>query len=239
MTRQLDKDTQSKIREAVEKGRPRYDVAEIFKVDPKTVYKYTKDIPVQKHKKRTKITEQMRRKIRRTFKMGVLKYEIAKEMDVSDSAVGRATMDMPGGKGKYIRGRGATLLATLVNVGFYIPTSRDDASRTIKAYRALKERFPIQRIEIRRKSVYFLVDRRREAFRAYLQARKKKVIPYKEICEIRDQFGISKNQHKELKLGKSLSENNLTSKIKSKKRVLQTTVSDYFGRFLHSELLLN
>jgi len=240
MPKKIDESTRLRIREVVGTTRSRYEAAKEVNVDPKTVYKYTKDMPIQQHKKRTNVTEQMRKTVRKNAEVGVSPDESAEEVGISVSTARRITKDMPDGRKKtHIRGWTLTFLRTIFNEDCFI-ANRSEAGRTKKAFRFLKERgFPIAIAQVRRKTIYFHDIKRNEAHTKFMQIymTKKRRIDYREACEIQNAFGISKNRYKEPNSGKFPMGNRLENKLKSKKRVQQHTVSDYFGRFLHSELM--
>ena len=215
----------------------RYEAAMKINVDPKTVYKYTKDMPIQQHKKRTIVTEQMRRTVRKGVKAGVSMDEAAEEVGISTTTARRIAKDLPDGRRvTHVRGWTLTFLRTIFNEDCFI-AKRSEAGRTKKAFRFLKERgFPISMAQVRRKTIYFHDIKRNEAFTRYMETKKGKATDYREVCDIMKAFGISKNKHNKPTFGKLPKGNKPVSKVKFKKRVLQSTVSDYFGRFLHSEL---
>ncbi|MCJ7816614.1 MAG: hypothetical protein MUP55_02040 [Candidatus Aenigmarchaeota archaeon] len=240
MPKKIDESTRLRIREAVGTGMSRYEAAKAVNVDLKTAYKYTKDMLIQQHKERTNVTEQMRRTVRKSVEAGVSTDEAAEEVGISVPTARRITKDMPDGRKKtHIRGWTLTFLRIIFNEDYFI-ANRSESGRTKKAFRFLKERgFPIAIAQVDRKTVYFHDIKRKEAHDRFMEGylAKNKRIDYTEACRIQNAFGISKNRYKEPKSGKFPAENRLENKVKSKKRALKTTVSDYFGRFLHSELM--
>ncbi len=230
---QLSEEMRQKVRKEVKRGTSRYNVAEEMGICPRTVYKLTADLPKRKLKR---LTEKTKREIRKKVKQGVPRPEVAKELGVAHPTVVEVTGDMPKQTGHTgIRGLTLKILQTLLRDGYSIPPT--GLSSTTARYRSLSKYIPLKRVQIRGLVMYFLEGREKEAFQAFMNRGRNKVISYHKLDSIMSLFNLSKKEKRAIKVGKLPVENNLIKKIKSKKRGLQTTLSDFIGRFLPSEVL--
>ncbi|MCK5022887.1 MAG: hypothetical protein KAS04_01805 [Candidatus Aenigmarchaeota archaeon] len=231
----------SKIRQKVENGSPRYDVAREFNISPKNVYNWTNDLP-KMHCGRRKIPDKTRKKIIKYVESGMPRIEVAKTFGVSTSFVNRLTMDLSKKQGNTgIRGGTLNLLKVLMKDGFYVP-KREDTNQVKRSYRYLKGHVPVKSVIVRNRPVYFMEGKEKEAMKAFLSKTKKTTMSYFNFKKMSSLFGItlSKTDKEEILFGKFRMEK-YANKFKILKNVKkcfrQSVVSDFIGRILHSELL--
>ena len=235
----LTEEMKQKIRDEVKKGTSRYKVAEMFGVSPPTVYRLTNNLP--KCKKNV-ITEELKRKIRKEVMSGTSRVEIANKMDISAPTVCKFTKDLPDYRGNPgIRGIGLNALNLLLRKGYCIPTNSNHIN--IGTYRRLKKHgLPVKVARIGNRSVFFLEGREKEAMNALINKLGKSSMSYFHFKQITRLFGLSlsKKEKDEMLSGRFRMEK-FTSKFKIlkpiRKVLRQASLSDFIGRFLHSELL--
>lgn len=193
----------------------------------------------QARRKRTTITDGMERKMREMVESGVSRHEVARELGVSHPAVERRTLNLPSHehrRGRSIRGWTLEFLQKISGDGFLV-TGPEAENRFLRCYRTLRQYIPVRRVQADGRSVYFLVGRERDAFRAFVEARNTKSISYRRLCSLMPLFGIERRKFHDTVFGsRSLSEKTLR-KIKSRKSRLGDAVSDYFGRILPPKLV--
>jgi len=203
----------------------------------RTVYDYTGDLPKVERAPRKFVTRGLVRTIRNRLRSGFTRTETVEDLGVSPSAVGKCTRDFPNKQGRHFGGWTLQFLQYLTKDGFFIPR-KYETDRTRAAYEHLKlDGFRIRHVYAERKHVYFLEGGGREAFKAFQSATNTKVIDYNFLVKIMPLFDIPKKEYKEAAFGKTSLAINAIRELNQKKRALGDAVSDYIGRFLHSELL--
>jgi hypothetical protein len=180
-------------------------------------------------------------KIRREVLSGKSKYRVAVDMNLDPSVVYRHTSDIPSRrKGEpCIRGKAVDLLKQLLTEG-YVHSSKETGS----PLRKLKRHFPmIQRTQMEGKGIYYLGDKNKKALQSVIQQKKSRIINYHDLANISKIFDVNLSMNeKNTFLGKT--KLSVRRKIRRSRRWYasvskerQSKIDDFFGRFLHSEVL--
>ena len=239
MTKSYSKQLIQKIREEVLKGKSKHRVAKDLGVGKTTVYTHTIDIPSGNRGK--PLSKDTISKIREEVIKGKSKYQIAKEMELSFSVVYHHTRDLPNKiyREAGIQGKSIDLLQEILEKG-YINSNEDNCERL----RKLKRLLPIiQRAQVKGRSVYFLSDKNKLALQAMIKRNTSRIISYQELGRMSQVFDIDLSiDEKNGFLGKT---KQLFRRKKQKRwrgycsfsKEKQSKIDDFFGRFLHSEVL--
>jgi len=155
----------------------------------------------------------------------------------------RITQHIPGKQYGWpgIRGKTLKMLQELIADG-YIICSEDNAGRK---YIALKKYFPtICKIRMYNKAIIFFEDKTEVAARAFLGDMNKKIMSYQELKQVTKVFGVDLSiQEKQTFFGKT---NHNIRRKRRKRKIIHSSISkenqmkidDFFGRFLHSDVLM-
>ena len=175
-----------KIREEVLGGKSKYQVAKELDIGRTTIYRYTMDIPSNKHGK--PLSKDMISKIREEVLKGKSKYQIAKEMRLAFSTVYDHTKGLPNKVYRVsgIQGKGINLLQELLDKG-YVSSTEDNCEQLRKLKRFLPV---IQRAQVKGRSVYFLEEKKKHALQAMIQHGPSRVFSYQELANISNVFDV-------------------------------------------------
>jgi DNA-binding phage protein len=239
MTNLYSKDYIQKIRNEVLSGKSKYKVAKELGISDTIVYSCTKDIPSRKRAK--PINKEMIQKIRDEVLSGKSKYQVAKETGINQQVVLKHTKDLPNHRRDEpcIRGKAFNLLKQLLEQG-YVPSNQE----TCNILRTMKRHLPIiQLARFEGKSVYYLNDKSKLALQSIIKQKNSKIISYQELGRITKIFNINLSiDEKNNILGKT--KHSFGSKKQKIKHIYKTIskeyqlkIDDFFGRFLHSEVL--
>jgi hypothetical protein len=180
-------------------------------------------------------------KIRDEVLKGKSKYQVSKEMHIPSSPAYKYTKDLPNkyNRRPYISGKPLDLLKQLLEKGFVY--TKDDRN----ALRSLQKHFPvIKRSQFKNKSIYYLQDKNKLALKEMMKQDKSRIISFQELGRMSQVFNtdLEINQKRAF-LGKKPKPKRYKIKIfkqyhhfNSKEK--QSKIDDFFGRFLHSEVLL-
>jgi predicted transcriptional regulator len=229
-----------KIREEVLSGKSKHRVAKEMGIGKTTVYSHTIDIPSRN--KNRPLNKEKIQMIRDEVLKGKSKYRIAKEMRLSFSVVYSYTRDLPNHvyRNSGIQGESIDLLKELLEKG-YVNSNKDTHPRMRKLKRFLPM---IQRAQIDGKSVYFLSDKNKIALQAMIKRNTSRIISYQELARMSKVFDIDLPiDEKNRFLGKIGQSNHrkrrkIMRQQESFSKECQSKIDDFFGRFLHSEVLL-
>jgi hypothetical protein len=181
-------------------------------------------------------------KIKNEILNGKSKYQVAIELGLHPSTVYRVTGKISGKSFGWhgIRGKSLKILQEILTNG-YAFTEGDYAGCN---YPLLKKYFPkIRRVHILNKSVLFLEDKAENVARAYLKHLDKKFMSYQELKQITKVFGVELDkQEKQAFLGKTVQSFRRKKQRRNNFHLSfckesQSKIDDFFGRFLHSEVL--
>ncbi len=188
-----------------------------------------------------RIAKETKRNIIEYVEAGGIRAEASKKFGVSAPFVYNLTAGMAYGRGNTaLRGETLEILKALMKDGYYLPDSRYALARS--CYKALKKHFPVKVVMTRKKSVYFCEGKEKEAMKAFLGRWRKGTMSFRELGQMSKLFGISlKSSERESMLSGKFRMEKYAHKFKILKKVKkiprQAAVSDFIGRFLHSELL--
>jgi len=187
------------------------------------------------------IFKELIQKIREEVIKAKSKYQVSKEMHLDRTTVYEHTKDLPNKykREPYKSGKPLELLRELLEKGYvYIEENRN-------ALRALQRYFPsIKRSQFKNKSIYYLEDKNKLALKEMMKQDTSRIISFQELGRMSQVF----NTDLEIKQKRDFLGKNLKPKrynIKKFKRHCQlgskekkSKIDDFFGRFLHSEVLL-
>ena len=126
--------------------------------------------------------------IKRKAKEGKSKYQISKELEVSYSTIWRIAKDFPNYRPGWpgIRGKPLEMLQELLEKGYILLEERESTR-----YRVLKKNLPvIHKVRANGRSIAFLLYKKEDATRAFLQSINKKVMSYQELRSITKLFDV-------------------------------------------------
>lgn len=239
MTKHLSQKIIQKIRKEVLAGKNKYRVARELGISKTAVYTHTIDIPSGNRGK--PLSKEILDRIRKEIHQGKSKYQIAKEMNISPNAVYRLTKELPNKykRQPYISGKPLELLKELLEKGFvYTRENRN-------ALRSLQKHFPvIKRGQFKNKSIFYLEDKSKLALKEMIKQNTSRIINYHVLANVSKVFNTSLTKSEKKQFFGKNKPGNLRRNNKSKpnykffSKEKQTKIDDFFGRFLHSELLL-
>ena len=173
---------------------------------------------------------------------GKSKFQVSKEMNISDSMVYKYTKDLPNKykREPYISGKPLELLKQLLENGFvYTKENRN-------ALRSLQKHFPvIRRSQFKNKSIYYLEDKNKQALQEMMRQDTSRIISFQELGRMTKVFNTDiEIKQKRAFLGKNpkpkrYKNNKFKQQLRSNSKEKQSILDDFFGRFLHSEVLLS
>jgi hypothetical protein len=189
----------------------------------------------------SKLPEKLIQLIRQEILNGKSKYSVAKEMNVSPDTVYSYTKDLPNRykREPYISGKPLEILKQLLDKGFiYTGGNRG-------ALRSLQKHFPvIRRSQFKNRSIYYLEDKNKQAFQEMMRQDTSKIISFQELGRMSKVFNtdLEINQKRAF-IGKNPKPKRYKNKKfkqqhQSDSKEKQSKIDDFFGRFLHSEVLL-
>jgi len=239
MTKPLSRDIIQKIREEVLSGKNKFTVSKELGISKSAVYSHTADIPSGNQNKI--LSKETLNKIREEILQGKSKYQIAREMNISSDTIYKYTRDLPSKykRSPYISGKPLELLKQLLKKGFVYTEKNSVALRSLQRY------FPeIRRSQYKGKSIYYLEDKNKVALKEMMKQNSSRIINYYELSKVCQVFNadISKSDKKQF-FGKNKPRSHRRnhkskSNIVSVSKERQSKIDDFFGRFLHSEVLL-
>jgi hypothetical protein len=189
----------------------------------------------------SKYSKEIIEEIRKEVLGGKNKHRVAKEKNLCVKTVYYYTRDLPStnpGRTE-IRGNTLYLLKKLLKEGLIVSNARNNAN-----LRTLQKHFPsIKRSQFKKRSVYYLEDKNKLALKEMMKQNKSRIINYQELGRVCQVFNtdLEINQKRAF-LGKKLKPRRYkTNKFRKYTQFIskekQTKIDDFFGRFLHSELL--
>ena len=184
----ISPETKLKIRAAILSGKSRIDIAKELGISNATVCRATVDLPKNEARaKRLKPGDKER--LRELVKSGMSKYQAAKETGMSPGYAQILTRELPSkNKGnRNLSESGADLLRRILKNGYFIPKREDNVSTH---YRVLHQYFPILKVQVSNKTIYYLEDRKEEAFKGFLRDIGSKVVIYNKLRETAMLFGV-------------------------------------------------
>ena len=238
MTKHFSKEFIEEIRNEVLNGKPKFKVACELGISETTVYRYTYDIPSIGNGK--SMTQDLLHLIREEILKGKSKSSVAKEFNIDRATVFKYTKDLPNKykRDPYISGKPLELLKQLLEKGF-VYTRRDR-----NALRSLQKHFRvIKRSQYKNKSIYYLEDKNKQALMEMMKLNSSRVISFQDLGRLSQVFNIDLEiKQKRAFLGKNRwrkAKKIQKSKINygSVPKEKQSKIDDFFGRFLHSEVL--
>jgi DNA-binding CsgD family transcriptional regulator len=240
MTKPLSKEIIQRIRDEVLSGKNKFTVSKELGISKSAVYSHTVDIPGGNQGKT--LSKETLKKIREEILQGKSKYQISREMNLSSNTVYKNTKDLPSKhtRDPYISGKPLELLKQLLKKGF-IYTEKNGV-----ALRSLQRHFPvIRRSQYKRRSIYYLEDKNKTALREMMKQNRSRIINYYELKSVCKVFNtdISISEKKQF-FGKNRPRSRKRKYNFKKAQVFfpkekQSLLDDFFGRFLHSEVLQN
>lgn len=236
----ISPETKEKIRELVKSGKKRYDVAKELGINPATVFRLTVDLQKNPNRLR-KLTIGDIEKLRTLVAGGMSKYDASKEVGISYTYATILTRDFSSARGNRNLGESsARVLQKMLKDGYFIPHERSMTTR----HRVLHQYFPILKVQVSNKTIYYLEDRKEEAFKGFLRDIGSKVVTYNKLRETARLFGVPLDAKMKVELLGKNGENKpnimkLSYRAKVARRRLNQQNSEFIGSFTHSELLGN
>ena len=183
-------------------------------------------------------TKQTIHEIRKLVISGMSKYAVAKTLQISRSSVYYHTKDLPSSKpgNRGIRGKTLELLKELLENG-YVFSSADKSSNL----HTIKKHFSnVKRTQVDGKSVYYLDDKKKQAFETMLKQKQSKIMSYADLSTMSTVFDVElKKREKQRFIGKKKGKSHRNIKASKKKNQPFSKENDssddgFLGRILHS-----
>ena len=188
-----------------------------------------------------KYSKELIEEIRKEVLGGKNKHRVAKERNLSEKTVYYYTRDIPStnpGRTE-IRGNTLDLLKILLKEGLIISNAKNSTN-----LRTLQKHFPsIKRSQFKKRSVYYLEDKNKLALLEMMKLNKSRIINYQELGRLCQVFNTNLEiNQKRAFLGKIVRPRRykimkFRQYYHSLSKEKQLKIDDFFGRFLHSELL--
>jgi hypothetical protein len=189
----------------------------------------------------TKYSKELIEEIRQEVLSGKTKHQVAKEKNLCIQTVYYYTKDISSTNTGRTEIRGSTLdlLKTILKEGLIVSNTKNNDN-----LRTLQKHFPsIKRSQYKKRSIYYLEDKNKLALKEMMKQNKSRIINYQELGEVCKIFNTNLDiNEKRAFLGKNTRPRRYKIKkfrqfyqLDSKEK--QTKIDDFFGRFLHSELL--
>ena len=186
-------------------------------------------------------SQEFKQKIRNMVKAGMSKYQASRETGVAYITVCKLTKDLPSklSGNRELGGKSIKILQKMLKNGYCVPKGIQSAENY---YQALRKHFPVEKVNFRGRTIYFLEGRNEEAFSGFMRLYGKRVTNYNALSELAGLFGVSlsSEMRQEVignsKIGKSKGWR-LRRCEKQALRRLKPQNSSFIGNFLHSELL--
>lgn len=135
-----------------------------------------------------RISEEKRERIREAVMEGKSRLQVAKEEDVSHSSVLKYTRDLDIDGRERLSGTAQEMLKALMEDGYY---DRICHTGVRSAYQTLRMKgFPVRRASVNGQTIYFLEDKKKEAFRKLVEDLDNNVLSYNELARIGTAFGM-------------------------------------------------
>lgn len=184
--------TRERVREIVKKGESKVSVANRFDLEYWKVLYWTKGLETRKV-----YSSAIKEEVRRRIMNGERKITVSRDMDLNQSTVVSWTRDIK--KNGVILGLNKTYLLflnDLIEKGFVFGGDHkvDDIKRI---YTMLREHLPVRRTRVRGKWIYYLEDRKEDAFRGFLERFGGGLISYRKLRMSSKAFGIMDNRKAE------------------------------------------
>ncbi|MCK4730417.1 MAG: hypothetical protein KAT28_03805 [Candidatus Aenigmarchaeota archaeon] len=233
----LSRETISLIKDKVKNGESRYKIAEELKLDPKTIYNHTEDMP--KSRQGRKISEEDRKEARELVKLGMSKANVSKTLNMSYLTAMSITADI-----KSTNDIKSRFLMELINKGFIMPKTATETISYFRTFRSLKDKIPVIKLRMKEKRclriIYFLEEKKEEAFRGYLDLISQKMMDFKLMAKIGSAFGVKLSvqdkvgKKRKVKISKSEKSEGENREVNGG----QSSILDFIGKFLHCRLLV-
>src|SRR3989338_2223693 len=238
-------ETKLKIRAAILSGRSRADIAKEFGISNATVCRATVDLPKNEARaKRLKPGDKER--LRELVKGGMSKYQAAKEIGISQVYACILTRDLPSpskrGGNRNFGERTIEIVQDILRDGYVM--SDNELILGTKDYIMLLRYFPVKRIHYKHYMVYYLQDRKEEAFKGFVKTVGSRVLTYSKLKEVAGLFGLPLDGKMRAQIIGKEGENKdkmfkLSHESKRSLRRLKAQNPDFIGSFIPSELLWN
>lgn len=178
-------DIRGQVRELAKNGETKISVARRFNLKYDKVIYWTRDI-----KTRKVLPSEIREEVRRRVMEGERKITVSREMGLNPSTVVSWTRDM---KRRPINLNLSepylSFLNCLIEKG-YAFTADHGITSIDRIYRALRNHLPVRRISVRGKWIYYLENRKEDAFKGFVERYGGKVISYRVLSMAGKCFGI-------------------------------------------------
>ncbi len=186
------------------------------------------------------ISKELIQQIREEVLKGKSKYQVAREMNLHPTTVYEHTKDLPNKyhREQYISGKHLELLKELIKKGYVYTEENRNALRSLQRF------FPqIKRSQFKGKSCYYLEDKNKLALLELMKQNTSRIISFQDIAKACQVFNTDIEIHEKRSfLGKNrwrrprkIKES--ISHYESVPKEKQMKIDDFFGRFLHSEVL--
>ncbi len=186
------------------------------------------------------ISKELIQQIREEVLKGKSKYQVAREMNLHPTTVYEHTKDLPNKyhREPYISGKPLELLKELIKKGYVYTEENRNALRSLQRF------FPqIKRSQFKGKSCYYLEDKNKLALLELMKQNTSRIISFQDIAKACQVFNTDIEIHEKRSfLGKNrwrrprkIKES--ISHYESVPKEKQMKIDDFFGRFLHSEVL--
>lgn len=189
---------------------------------------------------RQRITKDDIHQMREEVLKGKSKFQVAKELHLHPTTVYEHTKDLPNKyhREPYISGRPLELLKELLEKGYVYTKKNRNALRSLQRF------FPqIKRSQFKNKSCYYLEDKNNLALLELIKQNTTRIISYQDLSNAAKIFNANiEIQEKRAYLGKNRWRRakkiqKSTNKYSTVPKEKQSKIDDFFGRFLHSEVL--
>jgi hypothetical protein len=189
----------------------------------------------------SKYSKELIEEIRQEILSGKTKHQVAVEKNLCIQTVYYYTKGIPStntGRTE-IRGNTLVLLKKLLKEGYIISNTKNNDN-----FRTLQKHFPsIKRSQYKKRSIYYLEDKNKLALKEMMKQNKSRIINYQELGKVCKIFNTNLEiNEKRAFLGKNIRPRRFKIKkfkqfyqLDSKEKQLK--IDDFFGRFLHSEVL--
>ncbi|MCK4496831.1 MAG: hypothetical protein KAU24_01445 [Candidatus Aenigmarchaeota archaeon] len=203
---------------------------------PDTVWLTIKELAQAREKGRW-IHPAVKEAIREEVRMGKNRSDVAKKFNVPYPTVAKLAEGLSGyGRGnRNIGTRTMGMLKSILKDGYFIPNN-SNSWKTCENYRTLRKYFnSIRKVRARGRSIIFIENRKEDTLKAFIEVLGLKRMDYGKLSLISSLFGVKlQKQDKADIIGKTKKR---VMRAVAKRIPRQASVSDFLGRFLHSEVL--
>ena len=236
----IPQETKLKIRAAILSGKSRAEIAKELGISNATVCRATVDLP-KNEKKATRLKIGDKERLRDLVRGGMSKQKAAKEVRMSYGYAMILTRDLPskGGGNRNLSESSLRLIRRMLRDGYFIPKSEDNMTTR---YHVLCQHIPILKVQVSNKTIYYLEDRKEEAFKGFLWDIGSKVVAYNKLRETARLLGVHLDAKMRIELLGKNGENKpnimkLSWESKRTLRRLKAQNPDFIGSFVLTELL--